>query len=292
MSPGFETLLFANQSSGADVEALKTLQAENEQLRNQLAQLASASRNEEETLNREQSLQLVSRLEQVLDELKRSDARATEMNDQLNVANKALEDEQEEREHIEKWLTQLEDRVTQHESKAQAEGEELKSRLDQARSIQEKSNECLTNLISTKTGDAGTIPVELAQSLTTHIESLQAQLNLAQDETASLRQQLENGSSDSENETQSQDSEQDLAVMQLEISQQRAEISRQRMEFDQLKSQFEKQLDEVGCQNESNAAVQATREQLDQLQKNDDAADGNLANRISNLLQRVTVDQE
>ena len=80
--------------------------------------------------------------------------------------------------------------------------------------------------------------------------------------------------------------------MQLEISQQRAEISRQRMEFDQLKSQFEKQLDEVGCQNESNAAVQATREQLDQLQKNDDAADGNLANRISNLLQRVTVDQE
>ena len=62
------------------------------------------------------SLALVARLEQLLDELDRRDQREAALQEQLRAAEDASRAGQEERRQIETWLSEIEERVGQREA--------------------------------------------------------------------------------------------------------------------------------------------------------------------------------
>lgn len=289
---GFAAPGFTDET--VSIDELQTLRMENEQLRFELSQQGSNSSQNSDLLSREQTVKLVSRLEDMVVELKRSDARALEMEELLRSADQATQDEQEERKQIEKWVSELESRVTQRESEAAGEIQTLKKLLAEARQSQQQSNDCLQNVMESKTDGGNAIPVELAQGLRNQIVTLQNQLNSAQEDAASLREQLGNSGPRAEGDLQK--AEQKLAEMQLESSRERAELSRQRVELNRLKSELEDRLSAPREANVADTRIRAMREHLKELHDEEVEAKSNqrgtegggLANRIANLLQRVT----
>ncbi|QEG20663.1 FHA domain-containing protein [Mariniblastus fucicola] len=290
---GFAAPEFNDEFVSAD--EVRALRMENEQLRFELAKRStSPSSQDAEVLSREQTVKLVSRLEELLQELKRSDVRARDMEELLRSADQATQDEQEERKQIEKWVSELESRVTQRESETEAEVQQLRKLLDEARASQQESNAALQRVIDAKTSEGETVPVAVVEDLRNQIGSLQTQLNSAQADAASLREQQNRPSAGSLTEAEQQQSERKLAEMQLETSRERAEISRQRVELKRLKADLEERLGEPREANVADTRIRAMREHLKELhdkeeqEKANRRESGGLANRIASLLHRVT----
>ena len=294
-SVGFAAPSF--NSEGTSSDELQTLRMENEQLRFELSQTGSGSQQDSDSMSREQTAKLVTRLQDVLAELKRSDARSLDMQELLRSAEQATQDEKDERLQMEKWMSELESRVSQRESEAENEIQQLKKQLEEARESQQKSNDCLQSVMETKTGDGEAVPVELAVGLRSQMESLQAQLNSAQEESATLREQLEAASPSEEKLRQA---EQELAELQLTVSRERAEISRQRVELNRLNSELEGKLtaaseEDDSREQERHRRFSEMREQLNELNEKEKAkadeseSTGNgLSDRITGLLNRVS----
>ena len=294
-SVGFAAPSFNSEDTSSD--ELQTLRMENEQLRFELSQTGSESQQDSDSMNREQTARLVTRLQDVLAELKRSDARSLDMQELLRSAEQATQDEKDERLQMEKWMSELESRVSQRESEAENEIQQLKKQLEEARESQQKSNDCLQSVMETKTGDGEAVPVELAVGLRSQMESLQAQLNSAQEESATLREQLEAASPSEEKLRQA---EQELAELQLTVSRERAEISRQRVELNRLNSELEGKLtaaseEDDSREQERHRRFSEMREQLNELNEKEKAkadeseSTGNgLSDRITGLLNRVS----
>jgi len=241
-------------------------------------------------------VKLVSRLEDMVSELKRADARSLEMEELVRVADQATEDEHEERKQIEKWVSELESRVTQRESESEGEIQTLKKLLAEARESQQQSSDCLQSVMESKTDDGDAIPAELVEDLRKQIETLQTQLNSSQEEAESLREQLENAKPTTEDDLKK--AERKLAETQLESSRERAELSRQRVELKRLKAELEDRLNAPREANAADTRIRAMREHLKELHDKEEEAKANqpteptssgggLANRIANLLQRV-----
>ena len=275
-------------------DELQLLRMENEQLRfelNEQAKRSFSSEENSELLSRDQTVRLVSRLEDMLAELKRSDARSLQMEELLRSADQATQDEQEERKQMEKWVSELENRVTQRESESNDEIQSLKSMLEEARRSQQKSNVCLQAVIASKAAGESD-PDELVSGLRQQIESLQTQLRSSQEQCTAIREQLENRPESSpENGEQI---EKQMVEMQLETARERADVSRQRVELQRLRMELEERLKAPREASDADTRISAMREHLKELhdkkEENADqpvAASNSLGNRIAGLLQRV-----
>lgn len=281
-----------------DNDELQSLRMENEQLRFELAQQDSKSAKDAEILSRDQTVKLVSRLEELLEELRRSDARSLQMEELLRSADQATQDELDERKQMAKWISELEVRVDQRESESKSEIEQLKKLLEEARQSQQQSNERLKKVLESKSGGGEAIPVELVEELRGQVEALQEQLGESKEVATSLRQQLTEQLSENDNDAELKASQQKLAEMQLEVSRERAEVSRQRAELQRLKAELEDRLVEPRETNVADNRIRAMREHLKELHDKEEEAKANqpesvssgLANRIASLLQRVAGD--
>lgn len=285
------------QRSNSDEES-HNLRMEVDQLRAELKQRQSSSDVNPEFLSREQSLLMVGKLEELLAELKNSDIRSRQMEELLRVADQANHDEQQERKHIESWVSELESRVDQREAEARTEIQRLKTLLREAHEIQQKSNECLQGVMSLKTGSGESLPAELANGLYSQIESLQSQLKVAQDEKERLRQQFDQRNAELVTDIKA---EQELAELQLRVSRERAEISRQRAELTRLKvdlvhrrvaeppetSVFDSQ-DRVSAMDVHLSALHHGGHLQESSPIEND--DGEIASRVINLMPRVSAE--
>lgn len=295
-SAGFAAPAF-NSDTSVDADELQLLRMEIDQLRFELAEKEAAPEQSPGQLSRDQTVKLVSRLEELLEELRFSDVRSQELEELLRTADQATCDEREERKQIESWVTDLEGRITQREEETEAEVQQLKKLLTEARASQQKSNECLKSVIDVKTQSGEAVPTELANDLKKQIESLQLQLQTAQEEATDLRGKLEEqAASVIPLQVQLNESEQQLAAMQLEAANERAEVSRQRVELQRLKTDLEGRLDSSDDGDNADSRIRAMREHLKELHvkdeenKQESKDNGGLANRITNLLQRVSSD--
>ena len=295
-SAGFAAPAF-NSDTSVDADELQLLRMEIDQLRFELAEKEAAPEQSPGQLSRDQTVKLVSRLEELLEELRFSDVRSQELEELLRTADQATCDEREERKQIESWVTDLEGRITQREEETEAEVQQLKKLLTEARASQQKSNECLKSVIDVKTQSGEAVPTELANDLKKQVESLQLQLQTAQEEATDLRGKLEEqAASVIPLQVQLNESEQQLAAMQLEAANERAEVSRQRVELQRLKTDLEGRLDSSDDGDNADSRIRAMREHLKELHvkdeenKRESKDNGGLANRITNLLQRVSSD--
>jgi len=249
-----------------------------DQLRFELAQKHSVAEENSDLLSHDQTTLMVSRMEAMLSELAESDARSSEMEALLLAADQASKDEQEERKQIEAWVSKLENRVNQRETETESQVQQLKNLLQEARETQQKSNECLKSVLESKTSEGESVPMELANQLKKHVESLLSQLQAAQAESNGLREQLEQRSAQAVAESES---EQKLAEMQLETSRERAEISRQRAELKRLEADLNARRGEL---SEVHGDEQA--ENASSLEDSEGGED-RLTSRIAELLPRV-----
>jgi chromosome segregation ATPase len=130
-------------SSSVDQESLDLLHAEVERLQEELAlreqevlelrtgpeQNPRAAADPLETA--EQTAKLVSRMEQLLDELDQSDARIAQLLELLRHSEEAARAEREERAQIEAWVSDIERRVGEREAERKAEHEILEQRMQE-----------------------------------------------------------------------------------------------------------------------------------------------------------------
>ena len=187
---------FTDESS----EELKQMKMEIQQLQMdlaqrdaELAQNQNSSDAEPETADDETTLRLVNRLEDLLEELQLSDQRVLELEQLLRASDDANQAEREERQQLESWVQEIEQRVSQKEAETQAEMERLQNRLDESESQLEKADSKVQQYLQTEKTDES-VDESLVAELREKNKDLQSRLNLANCEMTQLRSQLKDSS--------------------------------------------------------------------------------------------------
>lgn len=285
-------------------EELQLLHTEVDQLRfeiaqrdSQLRELAQRNDSDEDVIDSAQTEKLVCRLEELLDELQRSDERVRGMEELVRCSDQATQDEQEERRQLESWFTELEHRVSQRELESAAEIKRLAQRLAESQEGQKHAEMQLGRLLDQRsdgsevaTSSAGEAAV--AEGFQHQIEKLREAVQQLHGENEELRRVSTANAHDVEQVAKLKETEQRLAEVQLETSRERAEMSRQRAELQALKSELELRLSEPRIMDQADTRVRAMREHLNELHQQEQAVKqerrkNSLGGRISKLLGRV-----
>ena len=213
------------------------------------------------------------------------------LEDLLRASDQATQNEREERSQLERWVTELEQRVNGREMETQAEVDRLTRRLEEANAAREQSEGQLQNVLQQKVDNGESASPEIVQDFQEQLNSLREELAAARQENDTLRHNL-----DSSPRAQSlgrlEETEQKLAEIQLETSRERAEMSRQRAELKQLKTELEERLAEPRPTDEADAKIRAMRQHLNDIHEKEqaqkDSRSVSLGGRIQNLLGRVS----
>jgi hypothetical protein len=284
-----------------DAEIVQLLKSEIEDLRIQLAerdeQLAEMEGQEpsvpgERDINGAagfggefDSTELVGRVDDLLSELSEHDERVSTLQDLLQMAEIQNQAEREERNCLETWVGEIEQRIGERESEWQAETDGLRDRLD---SVSEERDQFQRQLhaAAKRYGQASVdqvVPDETLQKLQKQNAELQAALEDAQKQVASLNRRIE--------QVQTEDSE-SLRAERAELAQEKAATSRMRF-------QLSKQLEDIGGVPEAKDQpdrefafkLQTLREHLREIheeEKHEREQKGeSLFGRISHLWKRV-----
>lgn len=179
-------------------------------------------------LDQEQSEALVARLEDLLDELGRSDQRALALEDLLRAEQERATAEQEERQQIEEWLGGIEQRLSDRESEWVAERKVLQGRLEQFRTDREQLDR---QMHDQATSDQERAMAQMVQDLRGQLDLLQHRLDGSEQARLRLEQQLEAATSKSSEELARNSVEDAVREERLRLAQERAALSRDRAEL-------------------------------------------------------------
>jgi len=255
-------------------------------LKQQIASLDQTS-----TVDESDTLKLVSRLEDLLDELKSSDQRVQGLEDLLRVAEDATLAEREERFQIDKWITEIEKRVGQREAEAQAE---IDSLTRQVQSAKQDAGVVQTQLASISSANIGDEKKDDAVAvLNKQIEMLRASLEEANEKNHELLKRPVLSDEDIDYRTQMFEAKDELAKFHLEVSKERAEMARRHAALESIRDELEMRLNKPSRNyDESDSRMRAMREHLKDIHAEEKAAkaeqkSSSLGGRIANLLTRL-----
>ncbi len=182
-----------------DNEEVELLRMEVDQLRFELAekdaqvQELSSNRAQPEFDHdeNEDTVRLVNRLEELLDELQTSDERTRSMEDLLRASDVATQAEREERRHLESWVEEIEQRVSQREAESAAESSRLQTKLEEMRGRFKQERARWKEALSAQGNPASEEQTRLLETFRNQIEVLERQLEGAQEENETLPQQAD-----------------------------------------------------------------------------------------------------
>ena len=235
-----------------------------------------------DALDDNQTLRLVNRLEELLEELRSSDDRVRGLEEVLELSDQATQAEREERLQLVSWVSEIEDRVANRDAESVAELNRVKSQLLDSQSRYRVTQSQLKKLTCTEGKFVTENTAELLSELQEQIENLQLQLTKSNEEN----EKLQNLPDDKMIEM-----EQQMLEMQVVTSRERAETARQRAELQRLKDGLEQKLANSGT-GEADMRIRAMREHLreihdaEQIERQEQKQTG-LGGRISRLLNRV-----
>ncbi|MFG0335885.1 MAG: FHA domain-containing protein [Maioricimonas sp. JB049] len=230
---------------------------------------------------------LVTRLEELLDELARSDERLSAMSDLLRAAEDANEAELEQRNQIEAWVGEIERRFQERDAEWQAERESLQKKLAEVAAQRDR----LEQQLGRSAGGAS------EQNLEVHLKKLRqenTQLRTALDETRSearsLAGRLEQMNAE-ETEARQQDViDEALREERLQLAQERAAITRERAELARLEEQLQRDRESMGAEgNAADQRIRAFREHLRELHESEPSRPKNsgLSARLGKLWRKL-----
>ncbi len=240
----------------------------------------------------EQTVRLVNRLEELLQELQTTDERARGLEELLKVSDQATRAEQDERRQLESWVTEIEHRITQREAETAAEMQRTLSRLKDADAKSERAVEQFRKLVQAQGKSGLDVSNELLPKLTEQIVELQKRLAAAEAETETLRTQSVNTARSPGAQDELQQMEQKLLQAQVDASREHAELARQRAQLERLKSELQHKLELPSEMGEADVRIRAMRQHLKEIHDQEKAEinerkQRSLGGRISNLLSRV-----
>ena len=250
-------------------------------------QVASAKQS---TVDESDTIKLVARLEDLLEELKSSDERVQGLEELLRVSEHATMAEREERSQIDKWLSEVEKRIGQREAEAQAEIVSLTRQVQNAKRDAGVIQTQLESISSVNT-DGGKKDDALA-ALNTQVEELRASLQEANEKNHEL---LKRTVSDQDIDFREKmlEAQDELAKFRLEASQERAEMARRHAELESIRDELEMRISKPSRNSdESDSRMRALRQHLKDIHAEEKAAkaeekSNSLGGRIANLLTRL-----
>ena len=229
---------------------------------------------------------LVMRLEELLDELQGSDDRVQQLEELLRLSDTATEAEKQERQQLENWVGEIEDRVSQRESESVAELERANQQLQfSQKRIQDLETRIDKVLNSSDHVDSGAVK-EFQQQL----QRAQAQYQQVNEENLQLKSQLEEQQRAVRAEEEFETLQQKLLEMEVNTSRERAEMARQRAELEKLRHELEESSKSRTDLEDSNSRVRAMRLHLREVheQEQKEKKERSLGARISRLLSRTS----
>jgi chromosome segregation ATPase len=230
------------------------------------------------------TLALVSRLEQLLDELDRKDQHAASLEEMLRVAEEASRAEQDERAQIEAWLGEIEQRLGQREAEWQAANETLRQRLNEVIAERDRAERALSQADSEQHG--GDPSQETLISLRQQITQLQQTLSVHERDKATLEQKLAAAQADTTAAPNKEERDKRLREERLQLARERAELARVRAEIEHERHAAKRVPDEM------EQRVQALRDHLReiherQLDEQKERQKNSLSGRIARLWKRL-----
>ena len=243
------------------------------------------------TMDDENALKLVTRLEDLLDELKLSDDRVQGLEELLRASEDAAAAERDERSQMEKWITEIEKRVSQRESESLAEIEGLESQLKIARSDADVIHSQLQSLSVAR--DDSTKQDAAVTMLNKQVEGLRISLQQANEENRKLLERPVQSEDEIDVRARLLEKEDELAKVRLEASRERAEMARRLAKLENIRDDLEMRLQQTPRNvDKGDSRIQAMREHLKEIHAEEQAAkaekkSNSLSGRIANLLARV-----
>lgn len=291
----------SNQAGGEhDSDEIAMMRVELEQLQYELLdrdskiqqlQEAQSQSSGSESLGENETLKLVTRLEDLLAELKSSDARINGLEELLRVSDHATEAEKEERQQLEQWVTEIEQRVGQREAEAQAEISRLSKRLQDAKEESEHSANQLQSL-ATHGEDVSADQRAAVTALAEQVELLREKLREAREENQELHQRPVVAKGEEDLSVKLKETTDELVRLKVEMSRERAEMARRHAELEGIRDELEDRLKNARVVDPGDTRIRTMREHLREIHAREeaekaDSRSSGLGGRIANLLTRL-----
>ena len=265
-----------------EVEQLRYEAAEHEA---QLQSLAGASPDFADSHEEnDETLRLVNRLEELLQELQASDDRMNSLEDLLRASEQATTAEQEERLQLEAWVLEIEQRFSQRESESEAIVDRLRKRMVALQTHYKQSQSNLERALSEKDQATPEGASELEKGLQEQLAQREQELKAAVEENDQLEKRMKHD--EQEIRTRLQQLEQDFMEQQVSIAQERASLGRKVEKLERLKSEVEQKLNAGKDVSDGDTKIQAMREHLRDIHEHerDEKKRNSLSGRVSRLL--------
>ena len=282
-----------------DAETVNLLKSEIEDLRIQLAardeQIALLSSegacrdvSPESDIVGQNSQDLVDRMDDLLAEMAEHDERVKILQELLETAELQNQAEQEERNCLENWLGEIEQRIGQRESEWKAESDGLRKRLEGAISERDQAQNKLQE-VAKRYNMAPQAIEETMKQLQQQNAALQNQLETSQRETGALLKQLDKAKSAADEQLQEE---------RAKLAKERADVSRMRFQLSKELSEInETEMPEAKDQPDREFAhrLRTLREHLREIHEEEkeerETKGESLLGRISGLWKRVEDDR-
>lgn len=235
--------------------------------------------------NEFESVDLVQRVDHLLGELAEHDERVSTLQELLQTAEVQNQAEREERNCLENWVGEIEQRIGEKESEWQAEQDSLRDRLTSACGERDQVQQQLHAAAQRygNVSDKEPINDEVLQNLQKQNAELQSEVETSRRQLAAQAKQLER--------LQNEEPE-SLQEMRAELAQEKASVSRLRFQLSQQLQDIS-EIPEPKDQPDREFAykLQTLREHLREIHEEEkvqkDQKGDSLLGRISNLWKRV-----
>jgi len=285
-----------------DEEMVGLLKAELEELQNEVAQrdariaeltemaetggtTAESSPSDDEPTD---TAALLERLERLLDELQSRDEHVAALEELLQAAEEATRAEQEERQQLSGWVSEIEGRIAQREQEWQAQQERLHRQIAELREERERFDERLREMTRRH---GSTAQAHMLADLQANVEELTAKLQQSEDARDKLRKHIDSVEFQNTMEGQKKKVEELLREERLQLSQEYTQMARERAEVARMKAELEKQApDRQQTVDDATCRVRAFREHLKDIHQQESASQkeaAGLSQRLSRLWKRL-----
>ena len=273
----------------AELECLRAEVADRDQQLSELNDLAEADATVAGLPDTPETDSLVGRLEDLLDELASSDQRIQALEELLRAEQDVVRTQDDEKQEIERWVGDIERRLTAREEEWRAELGVLESRVSQLQKERDEADLRVQNV-----DNGSDVREEAIRSMRVDLDTAHQKLEDSEKKQRELESKLEQARQMSSGESAKEFVDQAIRDERLALSQERAALSRERAEFARsvTGTAAGREVGQKGM-NEADARFNAFRQTLKELHQKDkesgthSAAKRTLGQRVAELWKRL-----
>ena len=224
----------------AEIEHLQTELTRRESEIEELLALGHVAAPSDELIDENDTARLVTRLEQLLDELQQSDVRVRSLEKLLQISEEATVAEHAERDQLAKWVSEIESRVADREQQWRSSQERLEANVQEATRRYERAEENVQRIAEANVQDLQRDLQDQVTELNQRNAKLSKELTATESELDALNELIsKTGMSRSEIEALNE-RQAEIRQHEIQMAQDRATVARQRAEIAAMREELEK----------------------------------------------------